>query len=177
MSDVQDSTAVAGPHIKVGFLSHGTIETRDLTKARQFYEEMFGFEVRQTSKVSLMLRLNSTTTIACVQTKGPTKAGLFSHFGLDMETREQVDEAFKVAQQLKDTYGIKKLSPPVEQHGTYAFYIVDSDDNWWEILTNPPNGYSYVFEMEEEGRSWTENKRGRDRIEKWQASQQDKSSE
>ena len=168
MSEVQSGTD-AGPHIKVGFLSHGTVETRDLSRARKFYEEMFGFEVRQTSKISLMLRLNSTTTIACVQTRGPTKAGLFSHFGLDMETREQVDEAFETAKSLKDKYNIKKISAPVDQHGTYAFYIVDEDENWWEILTNPPNGYSYVFDLEEEDRSWLENERGKDRIEKWQA--------
>ena len=172
MSESQTgSEAGAGPHIKVGFLSHGTVETRDLARARKFYEEFFGFDVRQTSKISLMLRLNSTTTIACVQTRGPTKAGLYSHFGLDMETREEVDQAYETAKKLKDEYGIKKMTAPVDQHGTYAFYIVDADENWWEILTNPRNGYSYVFDLEEEGRSWNENERGKGRIEKWQAQQ------
>lgn len=169
MSDAATArSAQSAPHIGANFLSHGTIETRDLNRARTFYEEMFGFEVRQTSKISLMLRLNSSTTIACVQTRGPTKAGLYSHFGLDMATREDVDAAYETAQRLKDAYGIKKLTSPVDQHGTYAFYIVDADENWWEILTNPPNGYSYVFDLKDEDRSWNENNRGRDRIEQWQ---------
>ena len=169
MTDATASNAAGGgAYIKAKFLSHGTIETRDLNRARKFYEEVFGFEVRQTSKISLMLRLNSTTTIACVQTRGPTKAGLYSHFGLDMATREEVDAAYQTALGLQDQYGIKRLTVPVDQHGTYAFYIIDADENWWEILTNPPNGYCYVFDMEEEARSWNENNRGRDRIEKWQ---------
>ncbi len=164
----QTTSQQVGPHIPARFLSHGTIETRDLQRARSFLEEMFGFEVRQTSKISLMLRLNSTTTIACVQTKGPTKAGLYSHFGLDLETREQVDQAYATAKRLQQAYGIKKLTQPTDQHGTYAFYIVDADENWWEILTNPPNGYSYVFDLEEEQRSWFETDRGRGRQEHWE---------
>ncbi|MGE3645996.1 MAG: VOC family protein [Beijerinckiaceae bacterium] len=164
-----DVEAQAGPHIKAQLLSHGTVETRDLARARQFYEEMFGFEVRQTSAISLMMRLGSATTIACVQTRGPTKAGLFSHFGLDMASREEVDTAYETAKGLQEKYGIKKLSAPVDQHGTYAFYIVDADDNWWEVLTNPPGGYSYVFDMEEDSRAWKETGGGKDRQARWEA--------
>jgi len=32
------------------------------------------------------------------------------------------------------------------QHGTYSFYFRDADDNSWEILANPPGGYSWMFE-------------------------------
>ena len=60
--------------LKPRLLSHGTVECHDLGRPWQFYEEMLGLEVVQTSAISLMLRLGSTTTIACVETSGETSA-------------------------------------------------------------------------------------------------------
>ena len=163
---VTETIAKTGPHLKPALLSHGTVESHDLTEARRFYEEFLGLEVTQTSAVSLMLRLNSTTTIACVQTKGETAAGIYSHFGLDMQSEEEVDEAYRVALEQQENYGIKKITKPVHQHGTYAMYIIDRDDNWWEILTNPEGGYSYVFDLEETDNNWRDQNQGRDRQER-----------
>ena len=77
------------PLLKLNFLSHGTVECADLTESRRFYEEVLGLEVVQTSKVSFQMRLNSSTTIVCVQTNGDVSAGIFSHFGFDLETEEE----------------------------------------------------------------------------------------
>ncbi len=163
---VAEKIANTGSHLKPALLSHGTVESHDLHEARRFYEEFLGLEVTQTSAVSLMLRLNSTTTIACVKTKGETSAGIYSHFGLDMKSEEEVDEAYRVALEQQENYGIKKITKPVHQHGTYAMYIIDRDDNWWEILTNPEGGYSYVFDLEETDNNWREQNQGRDRQER-----------
>jgi hypothetical protein len=35
----------------------------------------------------------------------------------------------------------------VEQHGTYSFMFWDMDGNCWEILSNPPRGYTWIFEQ------------------------------
>ena len=59
-----DEPKRAESHLKPRFLSHGTVECHDLEAARRFYSEFLGLEVRQTSSRSLMLRLNSVTTIA-----------------------------------------------------------------------------------------------------------------
>jgi catechol 2,3-dioxygenase-like lactoylglutathione lyase family enzyme len=157
------------PHLRPRFLSHGTLECHDLEAARRFYTEFLGLDVRQTSSRSLMLRLNSTTTIACVETKGETAAGIYSHFGLDFDSREEVDAAYATASAVRDEYGIRKITRPVEQHGTYSFYVIDADGNWWEILTNPPGGYSYVFEIEETAEAWRAQKQGRGRREIWES--------
>ena len=155
-------------HLKPRLLSHGTVECHDLKAARRFYTELLGMEVVQTSAISLMLRLNSTTTIACVETKGETSAGQYSHFGLDFETREEVDAAHEIVLAQKDDYGVRKVTRPVAQHGTYAFYLVDADGNWWEFLTNPEGGYSYVFEMGDNDKIWRDQDQGRDRIRSWE---------
>jgi catechol-2,3-dioxygenase len=158
-----ETIAKAEPHLKPALLSHGTVESHDLHEARRFYEEFLGLEVTQTSAVSLMLRLNSKTTIACVQTKGETSAGIYSHFGLDMQSEAEVDQAYNVALEQQENYGIKKITKPTHQHGTYTMYIIDRDDNWWEILTNPEGGYSYVFDLEEADEKWRDQNHGRDR--------------
>jgi extradiol dioxygenase family protein len=122
-----ETIAKAEPHLKPALLSHGTVESHDLHEARRFYEEFLGLEVTQTSAVSLMLRLNSKTTIACVQTKGETSAGIYSHFGLDMQSEAEVDQAYNVALEQQENYGIKKITKPTHQHGTYTMYIIDRD--------------------------------------------------
>ncbi len=147
------------PLLNLNFLSHGTIECGDLEKSRRFYEEVLGMEVVQTSKVSFQMRLNSTTTIVCVQTTGQVAAGIFSHFGFDLETEEEVNAAHEKVAAVKDEYGIQKLTRPGLQHNVYSFYIVDLDGNWWEVLKNPKGGYGHLFEKDEIKDSWGQQKK------------------
>ena len=39
------------PTLKLKFISHGTLESKDLEFTRKFYEEFLGFEVVRTSKI------------------------------------------------------------------------------------------------------------------------------
>jgi len=164
-----DQQVKTEPVLKLDILSHGTVEVVDLDQARRFYEEVLGMEVVQTSERSLMLRLNTTTTIAAVMHKGGTSAGVFNHFGFDVASKELVDECYERVKPVKEQYGIKKITQPVQQHGTYSFYIVDADENWWEILENPTNGYSYVFEIEQNAAKWNDQDQGRHRREIYEA--------
>ncbi len=54
------------PLLELDFLSHGTMLMDDLDIARRFYEEFLGLEVLKTSQISLAIRLNSDTSVACV---------------------------------------------------------------------------------------------------------------
>ena len=45
-----------------------------------------------------------------------------------------------------DTRARPDTGRPGVQHGTYSFFFYDADDNAWEILANPPGGYSWMFE-------------------------------
>jgi catechol 2,3-dioxygenase-like lactoylglutathione lyase family enzyme len=152
------------PLLKTKFLSHGTVECRNLTQSRRFYEEVLGLEVVQTSNISIMMRLGKGTIIACVETRGKTAAGIYSHFGLDVSDKAAVDEAHKLVSGARKEYGIKKISKPVVQHGTYSFYMVDMDDNWWEILENPKGGYNYVFDLKETDKNWLQQKNAPNRV-------------
>ena len=133
------------PLLKLKFLSHGTLESKDLDQTRRFYEECLGIEVVRTSPVSLMIRLGGDNTIAVVHSKRKQPMGLLNHNGLDVGSREEVDRCYEQLSAVKEQWGIGKITRPVEQHGTYAFYFSDLDENWWEILTNPKGGYSWMF--------------------------------
>ncbi len=164
MAQAKSKAKKIKPLLKTNFLSHGTVECHNLERARRFYEEVLGFQVVRTSKISMMLRRGKGTIIACVETRRKTQAGMYSHFGLDVNDRAAVDEAHKLVSGVRNEYSIKKINRPVFQHGTYSFYMVDMDDNWWEILENPKGGYNYVFDLKETTTDWRDQKQGRTRI-------------
>ena len=133
--------------LKLNFLSHGTLESRDLERARDFYTEFLGLEVVRTSPISLLIRLGGANTIAVVeQPKRASEMPLLNHNGLDVETQEEVDAAYETVVEQAEKWELHKISKPKLQHGTYSFFFWDMDDNCWEILTNPPGGYSWLFE-------------------------------
>ncbi|HKQ28457.1 MAG TPA: VOC family protein, partial [Burkholderiales bacterium] len=75
----------------ITFLSHGTLESRDLEKTRAFYEQCLGMQTIRTSPVSLMIRLGGNNTIAVVQNPRKPEMPLLNHNGLDVPSREDVD--------------------------------------------------------------------------------------
>ncbi len=140
-------TAAVAPAIKPRFISHGTLGCRDLARTRRFYGEFLGLEVVQTSPISLMVRLGGDHVYAVVQVKQKSEMPRFYHNGLDVETPEKVDEAYRTVLANQETWGLHMATRPVEQHGTYSFMFWDLDDNCWEILSNPPCGYMWIFEQ------------------------------
>tara|TARA_R110002110_G_scaffold2756_4_gene13361 strand:- start:25178 stop:25675 length:498 start_codon:yes stop_codon:yes gene_type:complete len=147
-----DTDLTEGP-LDIKFSSHATIDTLDSESSRKFYEEFLGFEVVRTSPISLLLRLGGSHTIACVEVKDKEPMGMLNHNGLDVPTKAHVDAAHAKAQAQQEKWGIKKITRPLDQHGTYCFFMLDADENWWEVLTNPEGGYSWIFERgDQEGR-------------------------
>ncbi len=145
MADQAVAEPKVEPALKLKFLSHGTLEAVDLDKTRKFYMEFLGLDVVRTSPISLMIKLGGHNTIAVVKSKKSQVMPLLAHNGLDVGTREEVDQAYEIVMRDKDKWGITKVTKPVDQHGTRSFYFLDLDNNWWEILCNPEGGYSWMF--------------------------------
>jgi catechol-2,3-dioxygenase len=144
----EESVKRIEPALKLNFLSHGTLESIDLDRTRDFYEQFLGLEVVRTSPISLMIRLGGANTIAVVRTPKRTQdMPLLNHNGLDVETQAEVDAAYETVMAQKDKWGMTGITKPSLQHGTYSFYLKDLDGNWWEILTNPNGGYSWLFDQ------------------------------
>lgn len=136
------------PTLKFNFISHGTLETKDIDFARKFFEEFMGFEVIRTSKISLWIRLGGHHIYAVVQgvPGKKTEMPFLNHNGVDVANEEEVDECHRVVLRDAEKWKLRKISKPMVQHGTYCFYFWDADDNCWEVLANPPGGYSWMFE-------------------------------
>ena len=79
------------------FLSHGTLETRDLERARHFYKDFLGLDVIQTSDRSLMIRLGGSHVYAVVLNPKKPEMPVLNHNGLDVPSREEVDKAHATA--------------------------------------------------------------------------------
>jgi len=140
--------------LKLKFLSHGTLESRDLEKTRRFYEDCLGLDTIRTSPRSLMIRLGGENTIAVVENPRKEAMALLNHNGLDVASREEVEQCHRILEEGKDRWGLKKITKPADQHGTYSFYFSDLDDNWWEILANPAGGYSWMFSQGRDLAAW-----------------------
>src|SRR5437879_8949938 len=100
MPPVQDKAVPAtsgkpASALKLNFLSHGTLESRDLAFSRKFYEEFLGLEVVQTSPISLLIRLGGPNTIAVVYSTKVAGMHLLTPTGLDVRTKQAVAEAHR----------------------------------------------------------------------------------
>lgn len=156
MTEQPENTAQARkePRLKLQFLSHGTLESKDLEKSRQFYEDFLGLEVVQTSKISLMIRLGGEHSYAVVHNARKEPMPRRSHNGLDVASREDVDRCYETVMAEKEKWGIGKVTSRGDRHGTYSFYFSDLDDNWWEILSNPEGGYGWMFDKGRDIQEW-----------------------
>jgi catechol 2,3-dioxygenase-like lactoylglutathione lyase family enzyme len=148
MSDADVTKKNIEPTLKLKFLSHGTLESVDLDYTRRFYEEFLGLEVVKVSNISLWCRLggNHIYVVVLVKPERKSRMPFLNHNGLDVETEEDVDECHRIVVRDAEKWKLQKISRPGVQHGTYSFYFYDGDDNAWEILANPPGGYSWMFE-------------------------------
>jgi catechol-2,3-dioxygenase len=120
--------------VKPYLISHGTLECFDLKASRRFYEEFLGLECVRMGKPAIAIRCGMKFHIVCVQVgRAVKRATVLQHWGLDVATREEVDQAHQRALDLKEKYGIRQVLDVVEQHFAYSFYFEDLDFNWWEI--------------------------------------------
>ena len=101
-------TAEVKPAIRPRFISHGTLGSKDLAQTRRFYEEFLGLEVVQTSPISLMIRLGGDHVYAVVQVKDKPEMPRIYHNGLDVETPQEVDEAYRTVLANQETWGLHK---------------------------------------------------------------------
>lgn len=139
--------------IRPRFISHGTLGSKDLEATRKFCTEFLGLEVARTSPISLMVRLGGDHVYAVVQMRNKPPMPRIFHNGLDVDTDAEVNEAHATVIPEREKRGLHDITRPVAQHGTYSFHFQDADDNCWEIQSNPPRGYTWIFEQgDQEGR-------------------------
>ena len=147
-SDAPHTGAKPEPTLKLKFISHGTLECRDLAFTRRFYPETLPVEDVQTPPPSICRSHGGKQDYVCVAV-GEQRTGelpFLNHNGIDVYTEAEVDECYRLVVRDAEKWGLHKISKPMIQHGSYSFFFWDADNNSWEILSNPPGGYSWMFE-------------------------------
>ncbi len=134
------------PAIRTRFISHGTLGSHDIERSRRFYEEFLGLQAVRTSPISLMIRLGGAHVYAVVQTRDKEVMPRHYHNGVDVQTDAEVDAAYQKCLEQAEHWSLKDISRPSARHGTYSFLFWDLDDNCWEILSNPVDGYRWIFD-------------------------------
>lgn len=138
MASTSVAATAGGGIVQAQCLSHGTLACRDIEPSRRFYEEFLGLEVVHVSKPAMVLRFGNSLYIACVclGDKAPANT-VWSHFGFNVSSREDVDRVYEAAVRLQDEYELQLIHKPQILHGAYQFFLQDRDSNWWEIQYEP----------------------------------------
>jgi catechol 2,3-dioxygenase-like lactoylglutathione lyase family enzyme len=120
--------------VKPYALTHGTCECYNLQETRRFYEEFLGLECVRHAPPGMVMRCGLKFHIVCIEVGDEVRPCTMSnHWGLDVRTKDEVDEAYQKLIGLKDHYKVKQILEPNMQHGVYSFYFEDLNHNWWEI--------------------------------------------
>jgi catechol 2,3-dioxygenase-like lactoylglutathione lyase family enzyme len=130
LAPVNNAHSLIRPYV----LSHGTCECRSLKETRDFYENFLGLECVRHAKPGMVFRLGLKFHVVCVEVGDELKpSSLLTHWGLDVASREQVDDAWRKAHEHQERYKIRQILPISTQHGVYSFYMEDLNHMWWEI--------------------------------------------
>lgn len=115
-------------------LSHGTLTCQSLALSRRFYEDFLGFECVQHQERAMLISVGRQFTIVCIELGEKAQGSdVLRHWGIDVESRAEVDRLHQLALQHKDEFGIRTVRHVTDQHGAYSFYFEDRDGNWWEF--------------------------------------------
>ena len=128
-------TYAENPIVRPMILSHGTLGVIDLQESKKFYTEFLGLDCVRHQERGLNVRIGGYWGVVCLEIgDGVQATKVYNHWGLDVSTPEEVDEAYEAALKYQEKYGIRRVNKPRPQHGgDYAFKLQDRDGNWWEI--------------------------------------------
>ena len=90
--------------VKPYALTHGTLEVRNLKETRKFFEEFLGLEVIRHAPPGMMFRCGLKFHVVCLEVGDQVRPqSLANHWGLDVASKAEVDEAWRKAHELKES--------------------------------------------------------------------------
>jgi len=146
---VMDAKAAAS-HVKPTMLISGTFVTKDLARTRRMCEGLLGLECVEPEKGVLLIReqghkpgeklagqpywvleAHQVDTVEVPQE-------MLDHWGVSVPSQAAVDAAYEKVNAQQKEFGLGRVQKPRFRHGSYAFYFVDADSNWWEVEYRTP---------------------------------------
>lgn len=123
----------------------GTMVSQNLDAMKKLYEDFLGFETVRVAPDRMLLRDRRAKylmengerdffVIEVHEVKSVEKPQkMLNHWGIAVGTTEEVDRLYALAKAEKEKWLIRKMRPITGIHESYGFFIIDQDDNWWEI--------------------------------------------
>lgn len=150
MSKFNQKMVVSGRGLLVecSTLSHlavGKAVTIDLQSAKKRYESAFGLECVQIAPDRMVVRDRRAKYmmengirdffILEVQEVPEIKLpqALANHWGFWVGSQDEVKRIHAEMKARSEELGLKRLFPITNMHGSYGFYLIDKDENWWEV--------------------------------------------
>src|SRR5215470_11017379 len=121
--------------IKPIALSATHMECRSLKESVPVLTDLLAFEKVGEGPAEMVLKHPNTHWLLVIHEAGPdapTKQ-MHNHWGVRVQTNEEVDAAFEYLSANKEKYGIKQIAKPLYNHGSYSLYFVEPGTNGWEI--------------------------------------------
>lgn len=133
------------PSSSLTHLAAGTMVSRDLAAARRLYEGFFGMECVRYAPDRMLVRDRRAKylmkqgardffviDVREVEMIGNPQRNL-NHWGFSVQSTDEVDRIHAKAKAEMEGWWIRKVRPITKLHGSYGFYLIDNDDNWWEV--------------------------------------------
>ena len=127
----------------------GTMVSRDIARARKFYEEFFGLDCVCHAPGKMLLRDSVSRRLMeqgklgafVIEVREVDEIEhpqcLLNHWGFLVDSNEEVDRIRAIALERQEELGLKTVHPTTKIHGSYQFYFCDVDENWWEVECKP----------------------------------------
>jgi catechol 2,3-dioxygenase-like lactoylglutathione lyase family enzyme len=138
------------PHVRPTSIVCGTFVTRDLARTKRMCEEVLNLECITPEPGMLLARERGHKPGEALHGKPywvlearevatiDVPQEMLNHWGVFVDSQAAVDEAHKRVDAAKAEYGLGRVQKPRFRHGSYAFYFVDADSNWWEVEYRTP---------------------------------------
>ncbi len=121
--------------IKTIALSATHMECNSLKESVPVLTDLLAFEKVAEAPGEATLKHPNTDWLLVVHEAGAgaEPKEMHNHWGVRVQTNEEVDAAFVYLTANKEKYGIKQIGKPLYNHGSYSLYFVEPGSNGWEI--------------------------------------------
>lgn len=131
-----DSPEPRSSIVPAGPVSYVVLESRALPVSMRFYRDFLGLDVAQPAPHYCLVSDRDGWVRVIVVEVGdrlvPQKRA--NHHGITLSGGTDVIDAVHArASASAAEFGLKQVFSASHQHGSYSFYLQDSDTNWWEV--------------------------------------------
>lgn len=126
-------------------LRHLALRVTNLSRSRQFYEQLLGFQAVWEPDSENVYFSSGTDNLALhqiskseMESYDRTKTQLLDHMGVILDSPQAVDQLYQhIAPKIEAMDGRIAKEPKQHRDGSYSFYFADPDGNLIQALYEP----------------------------------------